>query len=116
MLRIGYVPDVELPALYSGATAVVVPSLYEGFGLPAVEAMACGAPVIALMTCFPETTSDAAFAVNPESAPEIAAAMKEIRDNEQLAASLRARGLVRAQQLSWQESARKLESLVEQVQ
>ena len=111
---IGYVPDSDLPALYAGANAVVIPSLYEGSCLTALEAMACGAPVIASnTTAFPEVVGDAALLVNPDETEEIANAMKKIIENPRLADRLRERGLQRAAQLRWDESARKTQSVLE---
>ena len=113
----GYVPDSDLPALYSGASAVVVPSLYEGFGLAALEAMACGAPVIASNTsAFTETVGDAGILVQPDNVEEIADAMHRITEDRALANTLRERGLKRAKQFSWDESARRIQSLVESLE
>jgi len=111
---LGYAPDEDLPALYSGATALVTPSLYEGFGLPALEALACGAPVIASNTsAFPEVLGDAALFVNPLDANEIASAMQRIAEDKALANDLRARGLQRAAKFSWDDSARKVEAILQ---
>ena len=111
---LGYLPDLELPALYSGATAAIVPSVYEGFGLTALEAMACGAPVIASnTTAFPETTGGAALLVDPYNSNELADAMKNIMENKTLANTLYERGLQRAAQFTWEESAHKTQSLLE---
>lgn len=112
--KLGYVPDSDLPALYSGTSAVVVPSLYEGFGLSALEAMACGAPVIASNTsAFTETVGDAGILVQPDNTEEIADAMHRITKDRALANTLRERGLKRAKQFSWDESAHRIQSLVE---
>lgn len=113
---LGRVPDNELPSLYSGATALVVPSLYEGFGLPALEALACGAPVIASNTsAFPEVFGDAALFVNPLDVNEIAEAMQTIAKDSSLANELRARGLQRAAQFSWDDSARRIEAILKSI-
>ncbi len=110
---LGHVPDEDLPALYAGAKAVVVPSFYEGFGLTALEAMACGAPVIASNTsAFPEVLGDAALYVNPNRADEIASAIQQIAHDDALANDLRARGLQRAARFSWDDSARRIESIL----
>jgi glycosyltransferase involved in cell wall biosynthesis len=110
---IGRVPDDDLAALYSGATALVIPSLYEGFGLPALEALACGAPVIASnASAFPEVLGEAARFVNPLDVNEIAEAMQTIAEDSSLANELRARGLQRAAQFSWDDSARKIETIL----
>jgi glycosyltransferase involved in cell wall biosynthesis len=108
------VPDEDLSALYSGATAFVFPSLYEGFGLPVLEAMACGTPVIASdMAVFREIFDDAAILVNPHEPKEIANAMQKIIDDKDLAANLRERGLQKAARFSWDESAQKTQSVIE---
>lgn len=113
---LGLVPDNELPALYSGATALVIPSLYEGFGLPALEALACGAAVIASNTsAFPEVLGDAALFINPLDANEIAEAMHTIAKDSSLANELRARGLQRAAQFSWDDSARRIEAILKSI-
>lgn len=108
-----HIPDEDLPALYSGATALINPSFYEGFGLTALEAMACGIPVIASnTTAFPEILGDAALLIDPRNSSEIADAMKNIIENNSLASDLRKRGLQRASQFSWEESARKTQEIM----
>ena len=75
----GLVDDADLPALYGGATAVVLPSLEEGFGLPALEAMACGAPVVASRRgALPEVVADAGVLVDPEDESALAAALARV--------------------------------------
>ena len=97
---------IELVRLYSGATAFVFPSLHETFGMPIVEAMACGCPVVTSnVTACPEVAGDAAILVNPRSVDEIAAAMEELISNEALRNDLRQKGLERAQQFTWKRSA-----------
>ena len=104
---LGYVPDAELPALMSGALAFVYPSLYEGFGLPPLEAMACGTPVITSnRSSLPEVVGDAALLVDPEDRAGLADAMAKIVDDEPLRQDLRERGLKQAQRFSWDETAR----------
>jgi glycosyltransferase involved in cell wall biosynthesis len=103
----GYVSDERLPALYSGALAVVYPSLYEGFGLPPLEAMACGAPVVTSnTTSIPEVTGDAAVLVNPHDPEQIGAAIVRVARDSTLRAELSRRGLSRASNFSWDTSAR----------
>lgn len=103
---LGYVPDADLPALLSAATAFVFPSLYEGFGMPVLEAMACGAPVLTSSTSsLPEVAGDAALLVDPIDTAAIAAALARLATDEPLRADLRARGLARAAQFSWERCA-----------
>ena len=102
----GYVPDEMLPALYSGAAAFVYPSLYEGFGLTVLEAMACGTPVIcSSTTSLPEVAGDAAVLVDPNDVAAIGHAIQNLLTDEQLRRSLRARGLARARQCTWDRAA-----------
>jgi glycosyltransferase involved in cell wall biosynthesis len=103
----GYVPEHDLPALYSAAAAFVYPSIYEGFGLPILEAMACGAPVITSdRSSMPEVAGDAAMLVDPTRADQIAAALHTILTQPNLADQLRRRGLARAAQFTWEATAR----------
>ncbi len=103
----GYVGDDLLPALYAGAEFFAFPSLYEGFGLPVLEAMACGTPVLCSnTTSLPEVAGDAALLVDPLQIESIAAGMQQLADDEGLRSQLRERGLVRAKAFCWDESAR----------
>lgn len=103
----GYVPDDVLPALYRGADLFVYASLYEGFGLPILEAMACGTPVVTSNTSsMPEVAADAAQLVDPYSVEQIAGAIVSVVSDQELARSLRQRGLARAAQFSWVKTAR----------
>ena len=98
----GYVEEEDLPTLYSGAVAFVFPSLYEGFGLPALEAMACGTPVITSnTTSLPEVVGDAAVLVDPLDVDELCEAMSKVLDDESLRTELRLKGLMRAAEFSW---------------
>lgn len=104
-----YVPDDELPSLYSGAKAFVLPSLHEGFGVPIIEAMACGTPVITSnCSAMPEVAGDAAILVDPYSVESIADAMRKIIEDPEYADSLRRAGLERVKTFSWSYSAQKL--------
>ncbi len=104
---LGYLPDEELPALLSGATAFVFPSLYEGFGMPVLEAMACGAPVLtANSSSLPEVAGDAALLVDPRDTHAIAAGLRRLVQDEALRAELRARGLAHAAGFTWERCAR----------
>lgn len=105
---LGPVSESDLPALYSGATAFVFPSLYEGFGLPVLEAMACGAPVACSNTSsLPEIVGDAALTFDPTNVEAMAAALDRLLSDSELRAELRQRGLERAQRFSWAETARR---------
>jgi len=98
----------ELAGLYRGAVAFIFPSLHETFGMPIVEAMASGSPVITSnVTACPEVAGDAALLVNPRSVDDIAAAMARLLADESLRESLREKGLARAQQFTWQHCAEK---------
>jgi len=97
-----YAPADELPALYRAARMLLLPSLYEGFGLTALEAMACGTPVITSNTSsLPEVVGDAALIVKPEDSAAIAQAIARIASDEALAKDLGARGIARARLFSW---------------
>jgi glycosyltransferase involved in cell wall biosynthesis len=104
----GYVPEAHLPALYSGAVCFVYPSYFEGFGLPPLEAMKCGTPVIVgNKTSLPEVVGDAAFLVDPFNVDEIAHAMEQVLKDSSLRSQLRAKGLERSKLFDWQDTARK---------
>ena len=104
---LGYVPDDDLPALYSGAALLAFPSLYEGFGLPVLEAMACGTPVLtSSVSAPPEIAGDAAFLVDPNDVQELRAGLGKLLSDEALRSDLRARGFVRAGQFTWRRTAR----------
>ena len=103
---LGYVSDEQLPSLYAGATLVAIPSFYEGFGLPLLEAMACGSPVVASnASCFPEVCGDAAQMVDPQDEEAWTDAMIELLEDPAKREKLRRRGLARAAQFTWQRTA-----------
>jgi glycosyltransferase involved in cell wall biosynthesis len=105
---VGLLPEEDLPAFYSAAAAFVYPSLFEGFGLPILEAMACGTPVIAsTRASIPELVGDAGLLVDPEDVEALAAAMGRVLLDRALADELARRGLVRSRQYSWEETARR---------
>lgn len=102
-----FVEEKDKPALYSGAAAFVFPSVYEGFGLPPLEAMSCGAPVICSnRTSLPEVVGDAALLLDPNDTEALVDAMCGILTNEALRADLCACSLQRAAQFSWRKTAR----------
>jgi alpha-1,3-rhamnosyl/mannosyltransferase len=104
---LGSIPEKALPSLYSGAMVFVFPSKYEGFGLPPVEAMACGVPVACSdIPCLNETVRDAALLFDPGHPESIAAALERIVNDGELRNDLRMRGLRRAAELSWDAAAR----------
>jgi len=106
ILTVGYVDDEDLAAMYSGATLFLYPSLYEGFGLPPLEAMQCGVPVVTSNTSsLPEVVGDAALMVDPTSVDEIASAIEQLLSNKILHDSLSEKGLKRAAGFSWDRTA-----------
>ena len=103
----GYVSDEDLPAIYSAADLFVFPSLYEGFGLPPLEAMACGTPVVCSnASSLPEVVGDAAITVDPYDVEALAEAMRRVLSDADLADDLRQRGLERAAGFTWERTAR----------
>jgi len=103
----GYIPEHDLPALYTGALCFVYPSYFEGFGLPPLEAMQCGAAVVAGdRTSLPEVVGDAGLLVNPFDEEAIGAAIASLIDDRELRARLGARGRARAALFNWTETAR----------
>jgi len=112
----GFVPEEDLPALYSAASVFVFPSLYEGFGLPPLEAMACGTPVVASNTSsLPEVIGDAGVLVNPFSIDEIISAMRSVLKSKSRQREMSCRGVERARRFSWEETARKTLKVYRQV-
>lgn len=102
----GYVEDEDLPVIYSGADLFVFPSLYEGFGLPPLEAMAAGVPVVTSnVSSLPEVVGDAGMAVDPYDVDALAAAIQQVLTDDGLRAELRAKGLERAKTFTWGRSA-----------
>lgn len=112
----GYVPDDDLPFLYNGATLFAYPSLYEGFGLPPLEAMACGCPVVTSnVSSLPEVVGDAGLMIDPQSADDLASALAKVVGDSELAARMRISGLVRAATFSWDRCGRETLSLYQDI-
>ena len=110
---LGYVEDVLLPGLYAGASAFVLASRYEGFGLTCLEAMASGVPVVAAEAgALPETCGDAALLADPDDPEAFATAVLACLDDETRADGLRAAGLERARTFTWERTARELDAVV----
>ncbi|MEX2015038.1 MAG: glycosyltransferase family 1 protein, partial [Candidatus Hydrogenedentales bacterium] len=104
--RIGYVAYEDLPALYSAAAAFVWPSLWEGFGLPPLEAMACRCPVVTSnVSSLPEVCGDAALLIDPRNEAALAQAMTRIVRDEKLRAQLVEAGMARAAAFTWDRTA-----------
>lgn len=113
---LGYVPQDDLVALYNLADVFVFPSLYEGFGLPVVEAMACGTPVVTSNRgALAEITGDAAEHVDPTSVESIAAGMARVLLDEDRAQDLRARGQARARRFTWEQTAHQTAALYQRI-
>ena len=105
----GQLTDTELAAYYRGALALVCPSLYEGFGLPPLEAMACGTPVVTSnLTALPEVVGDAAVLVDPHDVEAIAWGMQCVVEDSALRQTLSQKGLTRAQQFTWARTAERV--------
>jgi len=111
-----YVPDEDMPILISGAKMLVYPSFYEGFGLPPLEAMACGTPVITSnVSSLPEVVGDAGILIDPYSIDEITQAMLKLLKDNLLRERLIKKGLERSTNFSWQENARKTLAIYREV-
>ena len=108
----GFIEDNQLPSLYSGATALVYPSLYEGFGLPVLEAMACGVPVACSNTSsLPEIAGEAALLFDPTDVDQIYSSIQKLLLDEKLRKTLGEAGIKRARQFTWEKTAKQTLSL-----
>jgi len=104
----GFVPDADLPAVYAGAQALAFPSLFEGFGLPVLEAMACGTPVVCSNTSsLPEVVGEAALLVDPTDVDALADALTRVLRDDALRRELWQKGWAQVQHFTWQETARR---------
>jgi glycosyltransferase involved in cell wall biosynthesis len=114
VLLLGYVDRDLLPPLYSGASVVTVPSLYEGFGLPALEAMACGAPVaVSGTSSLPEVVGDAGLQFDPLDVGDITSALHRLLSDASLRDTLSRSGLLRAAEFSWDACASRTQAVLE---
>ena len=103
---LGYVPEPDMPPLTAGATAFLYPSLYEGFGLPVVQAMLAGCPVVTSnVSSLPEITGDASLLIDPRSAAELSAAIRCLGESTGLREQLKARGIEQAKRFTWEKTA-----------
>jgi glycosyltransferase involved in cell wall biosynthesis len=106
IIRLGFVPDLDLVSVYNLATAAIMPSLYEGFGLPVLEAMACGCPVITSKEgSLGEVAGDSAFFVDAYDVKSISSGIKEVFGNKDLQEALRKKGLENVKKFNWKKTA-----------
>jgi glycosyltransferase involved in cell wall biosynthesis len=116
VIFLGYVPEEQLSPLYSHADSFVFPSLYEGFGLPPLEAMACGTPVLASHSAsLPEVCGGAALYCDPHNIDEVANKLRQMLSDKSLREDLRQKGLERAKSFTWEKAAQQLITIVEEV-
>ncbi len=114
---LGFVADEDLPALYRQAEVFAFPSLYEGFGLPPLEAMACGTPVVASnASSVPEAVGNAGLLINPRDVPALAHALERALTDGTLRGKLRERGLDRAAEFTWDRAARRWLALIQEIE
>jgi glycosyltransferase involved in cell wall biosynthesis len=112
----GYVPGSELPLWYNAAECFVYPSTFEGFGLPVLEAMACGAPVVTSnSSSLPEVAGDAGCTVSPDNVPELADMLRQVLTDSERRANMRRQGLDRAGLFSWDKAARETIAVYDRV-
>ena len=107
VVQTGYIDQADLPALYSGASVFLYPAFYEGFGLPIIEAMACGTPTITSnVSAMPEAGGDAGILINPHDSADIARAIAKVLESPAQSQQMRAAGLQHVKQFTWEDSAR----------
>ena len=112
----GTLSETELGVYYRGATALIFPSLYEGFGLPVIEAMACGTPVLTSdVTSLPEVAGNAALLIDPYEINSIACGIEEIVNNKELQKTLIEKGFQRTKLFSWDETAEKVQEILNEI-
>lgn len=115
IIRVPYAPQGEMAVLYRGAFCLVFPSLHESFGIPSIEAMASGCPVIVSnVSAFPEICEDAALYCNPYDANDIADKIEQLFTDNKLKDNLRGKGLERAKKFSWEDTARKIYQIMQE--
>jgi alpha-1,3-rhamnosyl/mannosyltransferase len=113
---LGYVPDDVMPLLYAGAAAFCYPSRYEGFGLPPLEAMACGVPVLTSnRTSLPEVVGDAGLMVDPDDVDGMRERLRQMLEDEAFAQALGQRGLLRSRLFTWERCAQETFAVYEKV-
>lgn len=113
---LGFVPDDDLPAIYSLADLFVLPSFYEGFGVPVLEAMMCGCPVITSnVSSLPEVADDAAVLIDPYDIDQLTLALEKVLDDPKLRQSMSSRGLINARRFSWGKVVRETLDLYERI-
>ena len=114
--QLGHVDKGSLPALYSGATALIVPSLFEGFGMTVLEAMQCGCPVACSnLTALPDVAGDAAVLFGPRDRRQFRRALLQMVSDRHLRQRLREKGFARAAQFNWRTTAQKTLAAIQQV-
>jgi glycosyltransferase involved in cell wall biosynthesis len=113
---LGYIDDIDKNGLYTGATATILPSLFEGFGLPLLESMACGTPVIAAnATSLPEVVGSAGLLIDPHDSDDIAEHINMLFNDQKLQQTLRQRGYDQVKNFTWQKAAQRTLRVLEKV-
>jgi glycosyltransferase involved in cell wall biosynthesis len=117
IIKTGYVADEDLPALYSGATVFVYPSFYEGFGMPPLEAMACGTPVITSNnSSLPEVVGEAGIMIDAKDTGALTKSIEKVISSKKLQNEMIKKGIKQAKKFSWEESAKKLYELIQSIE